>query len=135
MQLLTFLSICLTLGSTASTAAAAAVAKRDYTQTSTSSSSYLLRTKVINGGRADFDGLYVNSYHTFAGASDATLGSKEQAVRGQLVNGTQYFDILEYPWTFELPQPITYNGMSDHCTHEPFYYVYLYSCWAELADT
>ena len=109
MQLLTFLSICLTLGSTATTtAAAAAVAKREDTKTTTSPSSYLLQTKVINGGRADFDGLYVEGWHTFAGASDATLSNKGHALRAQLINGTQYFDFAETggsPWTFDLPEP------------------------------
>ena len=112
MQILTFLSIYLTLGSTTTAAAAVAATKPKATNTSTSSYSYLLQTHVINGGRSDFDGLYVQSYHTGAGTSDATLGkSKDIAVRGELYNGTQYFDIGDFPWSFSLPQPTTYDGM------------------------
>lgn len=108
MQLLSFLSICLTLSSTS----AAAAAKPKATSTPASSYSYLLQTHVINGGRSDFDGLYVQSYHTGAGTSDATLGkNKDIAVRGELYNGTQYFDIGSFPWSFSLPQPTTYDGM------------------------
>lgn len=109
MQLLNFLSVCLALGSTAS---AAAAAKPKSTKTSTSSYSYLLQTHVINGGRKDFDGLYVESYHTGAGTSDATLGrNKDLAVRGELKDGSQYFEIGNFPWTFNLPQAISYDGM------------------------
>ena len=112
MQLLTFLSICLTLGATTTTAAAVAAAKPEATNTPTSSYSYLLETHVVDGGRPDFDGLYVQSYHTGAGLSDATLGrSKDVAVRGELYNGTQYFDFGEFPWTFFLPSGTTYDGM------------------------
>ena len=108
MQLLNFFSVCLALGSTAS----AAAPKPKSTKTSNSTYSYLLQTHVIKGGRSDFNGLYVQSYHTGAGTSDATLGkNKDVAVRGELKDGTQYFEIGEFPWSFNLPQPITYDGI------------------------
>lgn len=50
----------------------------------------------------------MESWHTFAGASDATLSNKGHARRAQLINGTQYFDLGEEwgaPWTFDLPEP------------------------------
>lgn len=111
MQLLSFLSTYLALAST-TTIAAAAAAKPKSTKTSTSSYSYLLQTHVINGGRKDFDGLYVQAYHTGAGLNDVTLGKgKNSGVRGQLSKGTQYFDLGDYPATFFLPEDITYDGM------------------------
>lgn len=116
MQLLTFLSIGLAAATTA--AAAAAPKPKDTNTPSTSSYSYLLQTHVINGGRSDFDGLYVQSYHTGAGTSDATLGkNKDVAVRGELYNGTQFFDIGDFPWSFSLPQPTTYDGMLNLLLH------------------
>ena len=93
---------------------------------------YYLKTKVLNGGSQDYDGLYVQSYHTGisflqpllhhegvdmltcsptgAGLSDATLGTKDHAVAGFLNGTVQQFNLSSFPWSFFLPQPTSYDG-------------------------
>lgn len=111
MQLLTFLSICLTLGTTAIATPAASYYKPS--TITTSIHSYLLQTRVINGGPKEFDGLYLESYHTGAGTNDVTFGKdKSIARRGELINGTQFFDQPNFPETLLLGGGTTYDGMS-----------------------
>lgn len=115
MKLFTVLSACLALGSTVTTAAAAAAAKPNSKVTSTSYS-YLLRSHVINGGRKDFEGLYLQGYHTGAGLNDVVLVKQSQSIgsvaRGELVNGSQFFDFGDYPATLTMAGGFSYDGMS-----------------------
>ena len=108
-QLLTFLSICLTLGTSAIASRAASPKPAN---TTSSSYSYLLQTHVVHDGAKEFDSLYVQSYHTGAGLNDVALTkSKDRARRGQLLNGVQYFNGSGFPETFFLPYGISYDGM------------------------
>ncbi|KAI9762690.1 MAG: hypothetical protein M4579_000308 [Chaenotheca gracillima] len=59
----------------------------------TTSSNYYLKTHVTDGGDAKFDGLYLESYHTGAGFSDATFSSDNtNAIKGFLNDTRQVFD-------------------------------------------
>lgn len=75
---------------------------------------FLLKTQLING-YSRFDNLYVESYHTGAGLSDATLSnSTEYAAKGFL-NGTEWqFDLgNEFPWG------LTMYGDTNYAAWEP----------------
>ena len=110
MHLFTFFWVCLTLSITS----IATPASPKSTKVTTTSYSYLLQTHVLHGGRKDFDGLYVTASHTGAGTNAAILvKNKNAAVRGQLYKGAQYFDLGDYPSTFDLPDATTYDGMSE----------------------
>lgn len=111
MQLLTFLSICLTLGINVNATPTAATPPPKPSNTATSSYSYLLQTHVVCGGPKEFDGLYVQSYHTGAGTNDVALGkSPDSARRGQLDQGVQYFNGSGFPETFSLFGGTSYDG-------------------------
>ncbi|KAG7008578.1 hypothetical protein G7Y79_00005g017190 [Physcia stellaris] len=106
MQLTCYLPLILTLlaTSSASFAHTPAVAKRQDELTP-----FKLRTEVINGGDNNLAGLYVQSYHTGAGLSDATLGSWDKAVWGILNDTVMQFNISSYPWSFFMGDDTTYD--------------------------
>ncbi|KAL8792085.1 MAG: hypothetical protein Q9195_005340 [Heterodermia aff. obscurata] len=73
---------------------------------------FRLKTKVINGGDNNLENLYVDSYHTGAGTSDATLGYSNTAVWGFLNGTVMQFNISTFPWSFLMPSDLTYDGTS-----------------------
>ncbi|CAF9934776.1 MAG: hypothetical protein ALECFALPRED_006084 [Alectoria fallacina] len=74
---------------------------------------YHLQTRVKGPGNEDKNGLYVTSYHTGAGESDATLGPLDIASVGFL-NGTYQqfvYDGEPFPWGMIMEDPgLEYAG-------------------------
>ena len=111
MQLLTLLGLAASIASSvaAPVAEAEAAAKNFYVQAS-----------VIKGNQ-EFDGMYVEGYHTGAGTNDATL-SKKAAFTAKLDNGHLIFNFgggkgIIYGTEFDLEtqytsfQPVTINSI------------------------
>ena len=76
---------------------------------------FYLKTKVTNpeyGSAGSKDALYVSSYHTGAGLSDATLSREITVAAKAYLNGTTLgFDFgTDFPWGFSIGTDTNYAG-------------------------